>query len=105
MFTSTTRCQSCGVISIVLTRLRDAGVVDQDVDLAEGADGLLGGLAAAGEVGDVAADADMARPDVLCGAPRRALGIEVEDGDPRTVFGEELARWRGRCRARWRPRK
>ena len=42
-----------------LQRLRDAGVVDQHVDLAEGGDDLLGRLATIGEVADVAADSDV----------------------------------------------
>ena len=43
-----------------LQRLRDAGIVDQDVDLAEGGDRLLCRLTASLAIGDVAGNANMA---------------------------------------------
>ena len=86
--TSWMRSQSLGRDVHELHRLGDAGVVDQNVDLAEGCDGLLGGLAAIGEVADVAANSDVTGAKFL-GRTLGRSGIQIENGDPGSLLGEK----------------
>src|SRR6516225_10675006 len=92
--------------------LRNAGVINEYVDFAEGRDGLLGSPATAGQVADIAANANMTRTEFL-GRVLGAGGIKIEDSDAGAVVREN-ARWARatertaasplRCRVVTRPR-
>jgi hypothetical protein len=69
-------------------RLGNAGVINENVDLAEGCDSLFGGLATIGEVADVAANSDVVRAEFLGRSLGRG-GIQIQDGDPGSLFGEK----------------
>lgn len=74
-----------------LERLRDAGVVDQDVDLAERLEGSLARPLAAVAVGHVAGEAAVPGSQPVRGALRRIL-VQIHDRNARTVVGEQTCR-------------
>ena len=71
-----------------LERLRDTGVVDEDVDVAELRDHRRGRAFAVRLAGDIACDADVAGADIG-GGRFSGPGVQVEDGDAGAVLGEE----------------
>ena len=72
------------MISQRLHRLRDAGVVDQHIDAAEGLQHGRGGGVARGLVGHVGNHAEMVSAE-LRGGGCRLGAFEVENGDARTM--------------------
>jgi hypothetical protein len=74
-----------------LQRLGDAGVVDQDVDMAERLDGAVGRLLAAVAVGHVAREAAVLSAEALGRVVRRAF-VEVDDRDAGAVLGKQPRR-------------
>jgi hypothetical protein len=74
-----------------LHRLRDAGIVDEDIDLTEGRDRLLGRALTALEIGNIAAESDVTISQ-FAGRVLGALCVEVEHRYPRPVLGEQLRR-------------
>ena len=71
-----------------LHRLRDAGVVDQDIDVAERLDARVDGGFALVELGDVANEADMIAAKRGCRL-NGGVAVDIENGDAGAVFGEQ----------------
>ena len=70
---------------------RVAGVVDEDVDLAEGVDRLLDDLVAGAGLGQVAGDGDRLALD-LAGRLLGDVAVDVVDRHLRAFGGEQLGR-------------
>jgi hypothetical protein len=68
--------------------LRDAGIVEKNIDMPQGRDGGIGGTPARIGIGDVAPDAHMPGTE-LRGRILRALLVQIENGDPGAVCRKE----------------
>ena len=87
--TSWMRSQSAGLDVEEFHRLGNAGVVDQNVDLAEGADNGFNGFRTRTLVGDVARNPDMCLLSGLLetlGSGERCGAIDIKDCNARTFF-------------------
>ncbi len=75
-----------------LYRLGDAGIVDENIDMAEGLDDLLRGAVGRLAPGHITDNADMTRAQACGSLPGRGF-IKIGDRNARTMSGEQA-----RCR-------